>query len=60
MKKNFLTITLLLFLLSGCGSANNTIIENDNSINSENGANIQRTSTEENLSNNTTNSSSET
>ena len=60
MKKNFLTITLLLFLLSGCGSANNTIIENDNSINSENGANMQRTSTEENLSNNTTNSSSET
>ena len=59
MKKNFITITLLIFLLGGCGNSNNISTENNNLSNSENDANIAKTSIEENLSNNTNNTITE-
>lgn len=56
MKKNFLLITLLIFTLSGCGNLNNNITQNTNlntNDNSLNTANIEKTSTEQNIYNNT-------
>ena len=56
MKKNFLLITLLIFTLSGCGNLNNNITQNTNlntNDNSFNTANIEKTSAEQNIYNNT-------
>ena len=56
MKKNFLLITLLIFKLSGCGNLNNNITQNTNlntNDNSFNTANIEKTSAEQNIYNNT-------
>lgn len=52
MKKNFLTIALLVFLLSGCGNSDNPKIENNNLSNFENESNIEKTSLEQNIYNN--------
>lgn len=57
MKKNFLLIALLIFTLSGCGNSNNNITQNNNlktDDNSSNTANIEKTSAEQNVYNNTT------
>ena len=56
MKKNFLLITLLIFTLSGCGNLNNNITQNTNlntNDNFFNTANIEKTSAEQNIYNNT-------
>ena len=52
MKKIFLTIALLVFLLSGCGNSDNPKIENNNLSNFENESNIEKTSLEQNIYNN--------
>ena len=52
MKKIFLTIALLVFLLSGCGNSDNPKIENNNLSNFENESNIEKTSLEQNKYNN--------